>query len=156
MRGTATARLYGVVRRGCWPRFARLEIVQFTWTDAAHRVVGTSAHVRDLPPGVYSVTAADGRRQQTAVVEVARGAMPVVVSYDTTMASHEAAWDGSVRAIVENVTTQQYLWSNGQTTVLPELTALRPGTYSVSLLDPDHRAMPYVHATTGADVGFRV
>lgn len=79
---------------------------------------------------------------------------PTIVSYETLPASHEGAWDGVVRANVESVTTHQFLWSSGQISAIPELINVRPGTYSVSVIDAEHRCVPYVHATYGAEVGF--
>lgn len=132
--------------------------VTFTWTDAQRRVVGTGARAAGLPPGTYHVTACDARAgtRATATVQVSRAQLPVVAGYACDPASHEAAWDGRVRAHVDNATTHQFLWSTGAITLLPELGGLRPGTYSASVLDPSGRAVPYVHACEAAEVGFRV
>ena len=124
-----------------------------TWTDASRRVVGTQACANDLLPGTYRATVRVGGQVARATVEVEAATLPSVVGYDTAPASHDGAWDGSVVARVQNVDTHMYLWSTGEVSVMPELTDVHPGTYSVSVVDASGRAVPHVHACAAAVIG---
>lgn len=126
--------------------------MSFTWTDADGLVLSTCAYIDGLRPGLYHVRAEREGKVAVATVEVLAAHVPVVVGYETEHASHDGAWDGKVTALVENVETHVFQWSNGSLTLVPQLEDVGPGTYSVSILDARHAVVPHVHACGPANV----
>ena len=151
---TSVTPYYGSEVRGSAHAHVNDEAVSFMWTDSHRRILGATASIHDLTPGMYHVTVQKLECTAKASVQVTEGTLPVVLGYECGSASNEAAWDGWVSASVSNVDTHAYLWSNGQITLLPRLDDVRAGTYSVSVLDAHHRAVPHIHACKSVTVSF--
>ncbi len=114
--------------------------VNYSWTNAAGTVVGTTATVSNLPAGIYTLTVNDNCSALINTVTIAQPAALALAASSKTDASCNAASTGSVTAgaVTNAVGTINYSWKNAANTEVgttATVSNLPAGTYTLTVTD---------------------
>ena len=110
-----------------------------------------------LRPGWYSVHIVDaqGMASGVASVRVESARVPTVIGYDVRDAGGDVDCDGVVTArteYLESADLARFVWTNGATTIGPQLRGVVPGTYAAIVRDVGGVPCKSLHACLPAVV----